>query len=129
MAEPLRLVYVIGTYPSLTTTFIDREIRALRKWGVDLQVLATRRPDGNMPLSADQRALQEGVVYLLPAAWPEFVKSQLYFSFRVPQTSVYFSAHGLDSQYRGSGSAWPDAADHTGGGTKPFRFATGVCLL
>ena len=85
MAEPLRLVYVIGTYPSLTTTFIDREIRALRKWGVDLQVLATRRPDGNMPLSADQRALQEGVMYLLPAAWPEFVKSQLYFSTRHPR--------------------------------------------
>jgi hypothetical protein len=29
-AAPPTLVYVIGTYPPLTTTFVDREIELLR---------------------------------------------------------------------------------------------------
>ncbi len=83
--KPLRLVYIIGTYPLLTITFIDREIKILRRWGVDLQILATRRPAAGMPLSADQRALQEGVVYLLPVDPWSFVISQLYFVILHPQ--------------------------------------------
>jgi glycosyltransferase involved in cell wall biosynthesis len=84
--RPLRLVYVIGTYPLLTTTYFDREVKALRQWGVDLQILAVRRQDPNIPLSADQRrALQEGVIYLLPVGWFSFVISQLYFAILHPQ--------------------------------------------
>lgn len=67
---PARSVaYVIGTYPLLTTTFIDREIVALRGRGVDVRIVAVRRPDPDAPLSAAQRALQGGVTYLLPASW------------------------------------------------------------
>lgn len=84
MDKTLKLVYVIGTYPWLTTTFIDREIKILRQWGVELQVVAIRRPPASMPLSADQRELQQGVVYLLPVAWLSFVWSHLYFALLHP---------------------------------------------
>ncbi len=86
----LRLVYLTGTYPLLTTTFIDREIKILRRWGVDVHIVAIRRPDADVPLSADQRELQQGVTYLLPVAWGSLIFSQLYFAWLHPRR--YFSA-------------------------------------
>lgn len=59
-----RVSYVIGTYPSLTTTFIDREIAALRSLGVDIVVVSIRRPQGQLS-PAQERAAGE-VRYLLP---------------------------------------------------------------
>jgi glycosyltransferase involved in cell wall biosynthesis len=86
MGKSLQLVYVIGTYPLLTMTYVDREIRALRQWGVELQILAVHRQDASIPLSADQRgALQDGVIYLLPVNWLRLVISQLYFAILHPQ--------------------------------------------
>lgn len=80
MEPPLRLIYLIGSYPWLTTTFIDREIRTLREWGVELDVIAIRRPPPDMPFSADQRELQQSVTYLLPAPLWRLVLSQLYYA-------------------------------------------------
>ena len=86
MEKPLRLVYIIGTYPLLTMTYVDREIRVLRQWGADLQVLAVRQQDASIPSSANQRgALQEGIIYLLPVDWLGFVISQFYFAVLCPQ--------------------------------------------
>lgn len=65
--SPGRVLVVLGTYPLLTTTFIDREIRALRALGVDLRLLSVRRPPTDAPLSSEQRALARDVKYLLPA--------------------------------------------------------------
>jgi len=90
MKEPLRLVYIIGTYPSLTITFIDREIKFLRQQGVDLQILAMRSPAASTPLSQDQRELQRGVIHLLPVAWLRFIFSHIYFALLRPQR--YFKA-------------------------------------
>jgi glycosyltransferase involved in cell wall biosynthesis len=61
------IVYVIGTYPLLTTTFIDREIRGLRQRGIAIRVVAVRRPPDDTPLSAEQRLATRSVAYLLPA--------------------------------------------------------------
>lgn len=89
----LKLVYIIGTYPSLTTTFIDREIRTLRQWGVELQIVSIRRPSVAPPLSHEQRELQEGVIYLLPPEWVSLIRSHLHFALSKPrcffQTLVY----------------------------------------
>jgi colanic acid/amylovoran biosynthesis glycosyltransferase len=62
-----RISYVIGTYPSLTTTFIDREISGLMERGVDVAIVSIRRPQGE--LSPDQQRLQSSVRYLLPPRW------------------------------------------------------------
>ena len=80
----LRLVYIIGTYPLLTTTFIDREVRILRRWGADVRIVAVRRPGAEVPLSSEQRALQRGVRYLLPVAWRDLILSHLFFLTRRP---------------------------------------------
>ncbi len=77
-----RLVYLVGTYPSLTTTFIDREIRTLRGWGVDVRIIAMRRPPESLPLSADQ--LAEGVAYLTPIVWRGFLAALLWWLARRP---------------------------------------------
>lgn len=89
----LRLAYIIGTYPLLTTTFIDREIQRLRQWGVTLQVLSIRRPSG--PLSPEQRSLQMGVIYLLPVALFAFIRAHLYFALTRPLTYVRTVAYLL----------------------------------
>src|SRR5690348_4040218 len=39
-----RIAYLVGTYPTLTETFVQREIGALDVRGVDVVVLALRRP-------------------------------------------------------------------------------------
>ena len=58
------VTYVIGTYPLLTTTFIDREIETLREWGVDVGVFSLRRPHGQ--LSETQQALAATTTYVRP---------------------------------------------------------------
>lgn len=73
--SPLDLLYVIGTYPSLTTTFIDREVTSLQRAGVRLRVVSLRRPVRT--LSAEQQALVPLVRYLLPAPVGDVVRAHL----------------------------------------------------
>jgi len=40
----VRLAYAVGTFPALTETFVQREIRGLQGRGFDVVVLAIRRP-------------------------------------------------------------------------------------
>jgi glycosyltransferase involved in cell wall biosynthesis len=83
-ADRIGLLYVIGTYPLVTTTFIDREVRLLRRLGADLRIVAVRRPHPGAPLSADQRELQRDVTYLLPVVWLTLLVSHLRFLLRHP---------------------------------------------
>lgn len=82
------LVYVIGTYPGLTTTFIDREIHALRRQGVQVRVISIRKP--HTMLSPGQEELRRITSYLLPAAWLKFARAHLRFAMQKP--AVYFGA-------------------------------------
>ncbi len=71
-----KLTYLIGTYPLLTTTFIDREIRLLRQRGVPVQVVSIRRP--KRPLSPEQETLAKDVLYLLPVSPVKLVAAFLW---------------------------------------------------
>ena len=82
--RPARLAYIIGTYPLLTTTFIDREIEALRRQGQTIQVLSVRRPHG--ALSPEQERLAADVVYMLPLNLMAFVRGVMTFLLRRPAT-------------------------------------------
>jgi glycosyltransferase involved in cell wall biosynthesis len=73
-----RLAYVIGTYPVPTTTFIDREIEALRRLGAHVQVISIRRPPG-AGLSERQLLLHAGVHYVLPVRAGDLLRSHLGF--------------------------------------------------
>ena len=83
-AEPTAgpVAYVIGTYPLLTTTFIDREIRLLRRLGLRVDVTALRRPHG--PLSDDQQSLVDNVRYVLPVTPWDLLRGQLGMLLRRP---------------------------------------------
>lgn len=84
-----KIVYIIGTYPLLTTTFIDREIIRLTERGIDLDIYSIRRPPLGIPLSTFQLELQQRVNYLLPINLLKLLVSQLYFSIVKPLR--YFS--------------------------------------
>lgn len=81
--RPLRLAYIIGTYPLLTTTFVDREVMLLRQRGVTLDIYSIRRPHGN--LSAEQQQLQREVTYLLPPDLARLLWAHLFFLLREPR--------------------------------------------
>lgn len=76
------MAYVIGSYPLLTTTFIDREIEVMRAEGIAVQVVSLRRPDG--PLSADQST--EDVLYARPVSPLQLITSHLRFLLGRPIT-------------------------------------------
>lgn len=82
--EKPRLVYIIGTYPQLTTTFIDREVDGLRRRDVHVQLVSIRRPSSR--LSLNQQALQNGVVYLLPVRVHSLLQGHFGFALRRPAT-------------------------------------------
>lgn len=78
----LKLVYIIGTYPLLTTTFIDREIDLLRQRGVTLRVISIRRP--SRKLSPGQEERMEDVTYLLPVNLLALLMAHLWFALLRP---------------------------------------------
>jgi glycosyltransferase involved in cell wall biosynthesis len=75
----LRIGNIIGTYPDFSTTFIDREIRMMRQWGLEIQLLAIRQPVLHSALSQEQRLYQQEVVYLMPVKWLSFLGGHLRF--------------------------------------------------
>lgn len=85
-ADQLQVAYIIGTYPLLTTTFIDREIRLLRQQGVTIDVYSIRR--SSRKLSPEQKAAQEEVTYLLPVSPLLLLLAHLYFVLQRP--AVYW---------------------------------------
>ena len=88
----MKVAYIIGTYPSLTTTFIDREIRTLRKLGLQIKILSIRMPSSKI-LHLDQYdGLRESILYLIPTSWFTFITAHLYFVVFTPL--VYFSLLG-----------------------------------
>jgi hypothetical protein len=56
----MNLVYIVGEYPSVTETFIQREMDALRARGVTLGVCALRGPGDSA--TAPDAALPPGAV-------------------------------------------------------------------
>lgn len=85
-AGQLQVAYIIGTYPLLTTTFIDREIRLLRQQGVTIGVYSIRR--SSRKLSPEQKAAQEEVTYLLPVSPLLLLLAHLFFAVQRP--AVYW---------------------------------------
>ena len=77
------ITYIVGTYPGLTTTFIDREVTALRGMGVQLRILSIRQPWTK--LSAEQEALRKDVTYLLPVKWLPLIISHLIYALTKPK--------------------------------------------
>lgn len=84
MSSRSAITYIIGTFPLLTTTFIDREIAALRARDIELNVIAMRRPDPATPLSIDQKRFLDETTYVIPIRWRTLILSHLRFAFDRP---------------------------------------------
>ena len=89
----MKLAYVIGTYPSLTLTFIDREIRTLRKLGLQIQIISIRKPPSQILNLQQYDDLRDNIQYLLPVNWLIFFAAHLYFAVFRPIT--YFVLLGF----------------------------------
>ncbi|MGI8828229.1 MAG: glycosyltransferase [Candidatus Limnocylindria bacterium] len=105
--------YIIGTYPVLTETFIDREIKHLLDRGADLHIVSIRRP--RTELSPLQRDLSRRVKYLLPVSWSRLLYAQLIAMLGRPRT--YFGT-----------LAWLLSRFHDGAPRRrtAYHFLTGV---
>lgn len=101
MTTDRRINYVIGTYPQLTTTFIDREINALIARGLDVRIVAMRRPP--MPPAGGQIALSERTEYVLPPRPLRLLAAQLRWLLRSPLTYLHAFAF-LISRRHANGS-------------------------
>ncbi|PKO13515.1 MAG: hypothetical protein CVU39_18505 [Chloroflexi bacterium HGW-Chloroflexi-10] len=87
----IKLVYLIGTYPELTNTFIDREITTLRQLGgFQIRIVSLRSPHTIDSYSPEQKALHQETLYLIPERWSrfnylKFILANLYFLLFKPQ--------------------------------------------
>lgn len=85
MPSPV-IAYVIGTYPSLTTTFIDREVRLLRSWGATVDIVSLRRPTATV--SPEQAALAASTSYARPVTASQLLRRHAHFLRRRPSAYV-----------------------------------------
>ena len=92
-----RVSYVIGTYPALTTTFIDREINALIDLGIDVRIVSMRRP--RTEPSDAQRPLAQRTEYVLPPSPLRLAASQLRWLARRPFTYLHALAYLLTRRH------------------------------
>ena len=69
----LQLIYLIGTYPGLTNTFIDQEIATLRKLRkLNINIISIRYPEKVENFSRQQQAFYKETLYLLPENGVDF---------------------------------------------------------
>lgn len=79
----MKIAYVLGSFPCLTMTFIDREILETQRRGVELVLISTRRPVP-FEMSVEVGRLAEATKYLLPAPWHRFLRAHLRFALTRP---------------------------------------------
>lgn len=82
----MKIVYIIGTYPRLTTTFIDREINSLEELGVNIKIFSIRPPSGI--LSQAQIESMTRIQYLLPVNLVSLVIGHI--RFIIAQPKIFF---------------------------------------
>jgi len=94
----MKIAYVLGAFPSLTTTFVDREILETQRRGMELVLLSMRRPTP-FKMSAEIRRLAEATKYLLPVPWLRFLTAHLRFALARPRAYVTTLVYLLTRQH------------------------------
>jgi glycosyltransferase involved in cell wall biosynthesis len=79
-------------YPTLTQTFVYREVQALRAAGLQIETFSTWRPAAG-ELSAEARPLVDDTYYLFPLRLPAFAAAQL--RFLVTRPRAYLGTLGF----------------------------------
>ena len=78
-----RIGYILQLYPSLTMTFIYREVLALEKAGFSIATFSVWKPARDH-LSNEARSLMDSTYYIFPLSWLKFSLAHLYFLFTRP---------------------------------------------
>jgi colanic acid/amylovoran biosynthesis glycosyltransferase len=77
-SRPLPIGYITQSFPSLTTTFIYREVLALREIGFDIVTMAIWKPNIDK-LSEESKDLVDSSFYVFPISWSKLLFAHLYF--------------------------------------------------
>jgi colanic acid/amylovoran biosynthesis glycosyltransferase len=83
-----KIAYFVSKYPSLTQTFVDREIQELKRRGVKLVIVAIQ-PTVPHEVAVGLKKGAAGTRYIQPIHWPRFLWVNLYFALTKPW--VYLS--------------------------------------
>ena len=65
----VRVAYLNTEYPSLSHTFIEREVRSVRDHGVEIRTYSIRRPGRVGTLGAAHRDAARETAYVLDGLW------------------------------------------------------------
>jgi len=79
----MTIAYILQSYPSLTMTFIYREVLALERIGFNVVTFSTWKPNRDK-LSPESRHLMDSTFYIFPAPRLKFLLAHLYFLFTRP---------------------------------------------
>jgi len=82
-SRSLPIGYITQSFPSLTTTFIYREVLALREIGFDIVTFAIWKPNISK-LSEESKDLVDSTFYVFPISWSKLLVAHLYFLFTRP---------------------------------------------
>ena len=85
LSHKLKIAYIIGTYPEITTTFIDREIQGLQEMGAQIQILSIRRPAQFVSELKEYAEIQKQIIYLLPPQWLQLFFAHIFFALSSPR--------------------------------------------
>lgn len=88
--DPTRLevAYIVGQYPAVSHTFIDREVQALRKSGIAVQTISIRRPSPAHLLTDHDRSEAASTWVVLPPSPFEVVGAHLRVAVTSPKRYV-----------------------------------------
>ena len=87
MKTKVKLGYVVGCYPSISETFILREIAALKARGCDITVFSYCRPAGSRIHPENTRLDVRTIYRAHPLSWTS-ISARLHFLLRIPATML-----------------------------------------
>jgi len=79
----MQLAYLTNFFPSLTETFIYREVMEIRRRGIDVRTYSLRSPASSW-MSVEATELKEATSYLLPVPVVDLLRSHAAFFLRYP---------------------------------------------
>jgi glycosyltransferase involved in cell wall biosynthesis len=84
----MKVMYIVGCYPLISTTFIHREIVAMRQQGVQVEVVGMLRPKEGYILEEARREM-ETTFYVRPIRWPMLATAHLFYLLTRPYTYLH----------------------------------------
>jgi glycosyltransferase involved in cell wall biosynthesis len=103
----VRLAYLATLYPALSHSFVQREVEALRRMGLQIHTFALHRTDPAHVLTESDREAQSSTFTVLPPRWTHIMAAHLRALLTAPAAYLRTLAYGLGRPPGGShGRVW-----------------------